>query len=48
MQTPARITSPHCAAVLPPSSSLETGIANMARPTPNHPTCVKLVMADGR
>ena len=48
MQIPATITSAHSAVLLPPSSSLATGMANMAMPTPNQPICVNEIMAEGR
>ena len=48
MHTPAMITSTHSAAVLPPSSSFATGMANMAIPTPNQPICVNEIIALGR
>ena len=48
MQTPATITRIHFASVLSPKISEETGIANIATPTPNHPICVKLIIAEDR
>ena len=48
MHAPAMMTSVHSAAVLPPSSSFATGMANMAMPTPNQPICVKEIIAEGR
>ena len=47
MHAPAMMTSAHSAAVLPPSSSFATGMANMAMP-PNQPICVKEIIAEGR
>ena len=37
VQPPATNTRTHIAALLPPRSSPDTGIANIATPTPNHP-----------
>lgn len=48
MHAPAMMTSAHSAAVLPPSSSFATGMANMAMPTPNQPICVKEIIARGQ
>ena len=48
MAIPAITTRIHSAVVLPPSSSLATGMANMATPTPNQPIWVKEIMAEGR
>ena len=48
IHTPATITSTHSATTLPPRSSLATGIANIATPTPNQPICVNDIIADGR
>ena len=45
MQMPAIATSRYSYVLLSPSSWLATGMANMARPTPNHPICVNEIIA---
>ena len=48
MQMPANKTMAYITVWLSPNKALATGMANMARPTPNQPAWVKLIMALGR
>ena len=47
-QTPAIAIRTNFQTTLSPSSSFAIGIANIARPTPNQPICVRAIMALGR